>query len=187
MGLLKVLNLQGYIGIGVSVILAILLGLTAYKADHWHDTAVANANLYHSEQAAHRQTVINYQNAAATARKADAANTARVKAEQTAINERTKSDYEARIAAARARADSLRPHAGPAANPGSPRTEDVPGAPGSSSGTPGATPKDGLSGDDRLIATEQAIQLDELIKWVNRNLVVDYSGHDPDLPAPRSQ
>jgi hypothetical protein len=42
-----------------------------------------------------------------------------------------------------------------------PAAGPAPGAAG------GAAEKDGLSVADRLIATEQAIQLDELIRWVN--------------------
>jgi hypothetical protein len=40
--------------------------------------------------------------------------------------------------------------------------------------SPQAAGQDGLS--DRLIATEQAIQLDELIKWVKAQSKVDRNG-----------
>ena len=43
----------------------------------------------------------------------------------------------------------------------------APGGPARAAG------QDGLSGSDALVATEQAIQLDELIKWVRRQAEVD--------------
>lgn len=128
-------------------------------------------------------TVANYRAAASQAHIEDAANVDRVKREQAAINERTKTSYEARLADARARADRLRSHPDTAANPGSRSDAGLPGSPGSSSGTPGPAAEDGLSPDDRLIATEQAIQLDELIKWVRQNLTVDYSGNSKSSPS----
>lgn len=175
--LLSRINLQGWIGLGSTVILAALLGLSAFKADHWHATALTNENLYRAEQVAHRQTIINYQNAAQKAQAADLANADRVKAEQAAINERTKTDYEARLANARAEyARLVRSYAAASGHSGGPAAAGVSGSGGSAGGPDGATAEDGLPLSDRLLATEQAIQLDELIKWVGKNLGVNYSG-----------
>jgi len=50
----------------------------------------------------------------------------------------------------------------------------VPGLSAAPGGSPQAPGEDGFS--DRLIATEQAIQLDELIKWVKRQAAVEVNG-----------
>ena len=65
--------------------------------------------------AAHAETVANYRVAAEAARRADTANAATGAAAQADINERTIHDFEARLAAARARADRLRREAEAAA------------------------------------------------------------------------
>ena len=49
------------------------------------------------------------------------------------------------------------------------RLPDAGPAPGPAGG---AAQENGFSVDDALIATEQAIQLDELIKWVNAQAVI---------------
>ena len=120
-------------------------------------------------EAALAGTVANYRTAADRARAADRAAAARVAAQHATINQRTADDYQARLAAARARADHLRRHSqAAAADPGARRSAPVPGlaaAPGKPAQTPAQA---GLSQPDALTATEQAIQLDELIKWVRR-------------------
>jgi hypothetical protein len=96
-----------------------------------------------------------------------------VESEQTAINERTADEYKRRIAAARADARRLRDEQAAAANTGSSRTASVPGLPAPASGTAQAAGDDRVPETDQLIATEQAIQLDELIKWVKAQAAVD--------------
>ncbi len=145
--------------------------------DGWRDEAKANERLFHQEQAAHAATVASYRAAAEQARREDAANLARVTAEQAAINERTSNDYESRIAAARARADRLRGKASPAAaDPGAGSAAPVPGISLASEGSSQDPGEDGFPAGDRLIATEQAIQLDELIKWVRAQSEVRTGG-----------
>jgi hypothetical protein len=152
--------------LGGALAAAALLWLIQSR-DHWRDAARANDALFQQEKAAHVATVASYRAAADQARRADAANLARAKAEQAAINERTKNDFESRIASARARADELRRQsAGTAADPGAGRTTAVPGVSAPAGGAPQSSREGGFSDRDRLIATEQAIQLDELIKWV---------------------
>jgi hypothetical protein len=126
--------------------------------NHWRDQAKAT-------QASFDQTVLNYRTAAAQARKADADNKAKVEADQRAINESTAHEYEARIAAVRARYERLQPRTGTVAS--GPRATPVSVVSNTPSGANPAPAQDGLSADDRLTATEQAIQLEELIKWVN--------------------
>jgi hypothetical protein len=111
----------------------------------------------------------------AEAKASDAANNARVEGEQAAINQERGSSYEARIADARARAGSLRPTAR-TADPRSGGTASVPRLSAATVGTPQGAEQNGLSDTDQLIATEQAIQLDELIKWVKAQQAVDVNG-----------
>jgi hypothetical protein len=161
--------------LGAAVAAAALLWLIQSR-DHWRDQAGANAALYHQEQAAHAATVASYRAAAEQARAADAANLARVEATQAQITERTADDFQSRIASARADAERLRRKAdAAAAGPGGGGTASVPGLPASAAGASQATGEDGLPESDKLIATEQAIQLDELVKWVRAQAEVPVS------------
>jgi hypothetical protein len=163
---------------GLTIIAALIVAAGVYllvqDRKQWKSTATNRQAQLVAEKSAHATTVANYRAAADRARRLDAENIARVKAEQTAINERTSHEFEARIAAARAHAERLRRQpTGSAANPGSAGATPVPGVPAASGRAPRTAGEDGLSVTDRLIATEQAIQLDELIKWVKRQAGVD--------------
>ena len=152
--------------LGAAVAAAALLWLIQSR-DHWRDEARANDGLYRAEQAAHAATVANYRAAAEQARRADSENIARVKAEQAQINERTAYDFESRIASARADARRLREQANAAAaDPRSGGGTPVPDVRATAGGLAQGAGEDRLPQPDALIATEQAIQLDELIKWV---------------------
>ena len=158
--------------LGGALAAAALLWLVQSR-DHWREEARSNAALVQAERAAHETTVANYRAAADQARRDDAANLARVTAEQAQINERTSNDFETRIASARADARRLR--ADDAAARADPRvggTAPVPGLPASPEGASEAAAEDGFPQSDRLIATEQAIQLDELINWVKAQAAV---------------
>jgi hypothetical protein len=152
----------------VAAVCALLsVALLVQDRNRWKSVAALRQEQLVAERSAHNATVANYRAAAERARREDAQNLARVKAEQAAINERTLDDYENRISAARTHAERLRSHAQSAAT--SPRgggAAPMPRLPGSAEGTAQAAGQDGLSYADRLIATEQAIQLDELIRWV---------------------
>ena len=172
MMLLRLLNAQGIAGLAASLFLAILLVSQKGETRDWKKQSASFEQLYRGEQAAFAGTVANYRAAAEQARAADQANLARVAAQQRAISERTSNDFEARLAAARQIARHLSPErlrgetAGAPADPGAPRTTPVPGLPIAPGGAAQAAGQDGLSPSDGLTATEQAIQLDELIKWV---------------------
>jgi nitrogen fixation-related uncharacterized protein len=154
--------------------LAIALVVQKLETHHWKKQSGQFEQLYHGEQTAHAVTVVNYRAAADQARAADKANADRVIAEQRQINERTSDDYEARIADARARAGRLSAElAKAAANPGGGGGTPVPGVPAAAGGADQAAGQDRLPPPDALIATEQAIQLDELIKWVRRQSSVN--------------
>ena len=165
------LTLKLIVGIGCALLLALLI----HDRNRWKATATLRQQQVAAEKAAHEATVANYRAAAVRAQLADAANAVRVKTEQAAINERTAHVYESRIAAARARADSLR-QARAEADPRSRTTAPVPGLSAPAQGAAQAAGEDRLSHSDKLIATEQAIQLDELIRWNRRQAEVAMEG-----------
>lgn len=127
--------------------------------------------MWSDEKAAHGRTIANYLRAALNSAEAGARDLARVRSEQTAISERIANDYQTRLAGARAAADRLRSASGEA-------TTDSRGPGGSPVPARAAGPaaQDGFSLTDRLIATEQALQLQALIDWVEAQAKVDNSG-----------
>lgn len=174
MTLLRLLNPQGIAGLAASLCLAVLLVLQKGETRHWKKQSAQYEQMYRDEQAALAGTVADYSAAAEQARLADKANADRVKAEQAAVNERISNEFENRLAAVRAAAERLRAEARAAsANPGARGAAPVPGVSPSAGGPSEAAHKDRLPAADRLIATEQAIQLDELIKWVRAQAKVD--------------
>jgi hypothetical protein len=174
MTLLRFLNPKGMAGLAASIVLALLLLIQKGETSHWKKQSGQFEQLYAREQASFAATVANYRAAAENARAADQANANRVAAEQRAINERTADDYEARLAAARAAAQRLRLEAATAAaDPGHGPATPMPGLPAPAGGAAQDPQQDGLPPSDALTATEQAIQLDELIKWVRAQAAVD--------------
>jgi signal transduction histidine kinase len=181
--IVRLLTPQGLAGLAVAICLGILLLLQKGETRHWRKQSVQFEQLYRAEQAAFSATVANYRAAAATARAAEAANAARVAAEQRTINERTAHDFETRLAAARAAAERLRRQAAAAAtNPSGGGSASVPRLPPAAGGTAEGAGEDRFSEFDRLTATEQAIQLDELIKWVREQHAVRVGGVDQERP-----
>jgi hypothetical protein len=172
--LLRLLNVQGMAGLAVSVALGILLVAQKGETRHWHKQSSQFEQLYSQEHAALSETVANYRSAAQQALAADKANAERVAAAQRSINERTSNDLEARLAAARLSARRLREQ-GPAAaaDPCTRGAAAVPGLSVAADGPAQSARENGLSQSDALTATEQAIQLDELIKWVRRQSAVE--------------
>jgi len=172
----RILNLQGMIGIAASLLLLILVLVKAGEVRHSRKQLAHFELLYLGERSAGARTIANYRAATEAARAADKANAERVAASQRLISERTSNDLEARLADARARAVRLQLQSRPPATIGGARgAAPVPPA-GQAPGAPGAAAQEnGLSLGDRLIATEQAIQLDELIKWVRAQETVAMS------------
>lgn len=178
MSLLRLLNIQGIAGIAVGIALSILLLIQRSETRHWRQQSGQFEQLYRQEQAVLAGTVANYRAAAQAARAADKATAERVEAEQRAINERTSNDYEARIADARALAQRLRNQAAAAAaDPGGGGAAAMPGIPAAAGGLAQGTGEDRLSQADAVTATEQAIQLDELIKWIRAQSAIDPNTH----------
>jgi len=170
----RLLNWQGMAGVAVAFTLMAMLTVQKLEAVHWKKQSENYEHLYQQEQAAFATTVADARAAADTARAQDKANADRVSAEQLAINERTANDFEARLAAARAdAAQRLRVDAQAAADPGAGGNAPMPVIPASAGRAAQAAGQDRLPAPDALIATEQAIQLDELIKWVRAQAAVD--------------
>jgi hypothetical protein len=174
MMLLRLLRPQGIAGIAASLCLALLLVVQKGETRHWKKQSSAFERQYHEEQAAFARTVADYRAAAAAAHAADRANVARINAEQQAINERTENDFKARLTAARSSAERLRSQANDApADPGRGGAAPMPGLPVAARRAVAPTGENRLPAEDALTATEQAIQLDELIEWVRRQHSVD--------------
>ena len=181
--ILRLLNIQGIAGIAVGLALAILLVLQKGETRHWKKQSGSFEQLYRRSETAFAETVANVRAAADVARAADRANADRVPAAQHAINERTAHDFEARLADARARAQRLRiQSAGAATHPGARGGAPLPGLPAAAGLAAQTSGEDRLSGADALTATEQAIQLDELIKWVRRQHSVDPNANGETRP-----
>ena len=176
MTVLRLLNPQGLAGLAASICLALLLVLQKAETRHWKKQSSQFEQLYAAGQVTLAGTIANYRAAAETARAADRANAERVAAEQRVINERTQNDFESRLAAARTRAEQLRLAAQAAADPRRGGATPVPGLPAAAGRAPEAADQGRLPASDGLTATEQAIQLDELIKWVRAQANVDANG-----------
>lgn len=113
----------------------------------------------------HRATKRFYRAAMEQAQRLEQARLARVAAEQERINDRAQEDYDRRLAALRARYDSLRAQ-GRASAAGAAGGEQVPALPYPAFGPDAAAGTDGLSLAERYECSATAIQLDELISWV---------------------
>ena len=176
MSLLRLIGPQGIAGIVVAACLALLLIVQKVETRHWRKQSARFEELARKGDAERAGIVADFAAAAEAARAADRANAARVSAEQSAINRSSSHDFEARIA--RARADALRLRQDPAApaDRGHAEASPVPRLPASPGRADEAPRQDRLPDPERLIATEQAIQLDELIKWVRAQAAVDPSG-----------
>ncbi len=184
MSLLRLIGIQGIAGIAVSLALGVLLLLQKGETRHWKSESGRFEQLYTGEQAALAGTVANYRAAADAARASDQANLARVTAEQRTINQRSSNDFEQRLAAARAVALRLRGEAAAAAaDPGTRGSAPMPGLSATPSGPAQAAREDGLPQSDALTATEQAIQLDELIGWVKAQHSVEPNTQDEARPS----
>ena len=170
--ILRPLNWQGIAGLAVAFLMLIMLAVQRLDSVRWKKQSDQFEKLYLQEQAAFATTVANTRAAADAARAADLANAQRVAAEQRTINQRSEDEFEARLADARALAERLRVQPqGAATHRRNGAATPVPGL-SAAAGSTGQTAGENRL-PDALIATEQAIQLDELIKWVKAQAKVD--------------
>ena len=168
----RLLNWQGIAGLAVAAVLMVMLTVQKLEAVHWKKQSEKFELLYQQEQAAFATTVANYRSAIAQARADDAANAERVRNAPAQINQETANAYEIRLADARARAERLRLDSEGPADRGGGGGAPVPGL-SAAAGSAAESAEDRLPVADALTATEQAIQLDELIGWVRRQHQVD--------------
>ena len=146
-----------------SILFLMLNGRTADR-DQWRDRAVA-------EEKAHQQSVANFRSATAEAQRQAQANVGRVKAEQAAINERTKNDYQARLADVDARYERVRLQLAARTDLRGSDPAPVSIASDATCRAYAATDCDTLLA--RLMAAEkQAVQLVALQDWVKRQAAV---------------
>jgi len=125
------------------------------------------------ERAAHRSTKQIYATAQAEARELEEKRLARVAAEQQEITDDVVEDYRRRLADARASAERLRQNLPARAGAdGAPDHLDLSDAGGAAGGAAAAAEDPRFPLEQRLIATEQAIQLDALITWVTAQAAV---------------
>ena len=163
---------------------AAVIALLLVLALTWHgkavvtdqrDAAIAQTKVQLAKTkvqvAHHRETKRRYKAAQRAAQDAETARLIRVKAQQETINAHASQDYARRLADLRARFDGLRGRAGAGAGGarGGLAVSGVPAAPG---GADGAA-EDGFSLAERFLASQQGIQLDELISWIERQHAVD--------------
>lgn len=164
--------------LAIVIAAALMIALLIHDRNRWKAKTSHYSALLAAERSAHSATVAGYRAAADRARREDAENLARVRASQAAINERTRDDFESRIAAARARfAELQRSTQAGAADSRIGGAAPVPGLSAAAERASQAAGEDGFSHSDQLIATEQAIQLDELIKWVKAQAEVKPSNN----------
>lgn len=133
-----------------------------------------------AERDAHRQTKLNYKKAQDDAAALETQRLARVKAEQEEITDEVRADFASRLAGARAAAERLRSDAARTGErpAGAGAAEPVPTAGDAAGRADGEAADRGLSpaAEDlewRLVATEQALQLDALITFLERQRAVD--------------
>lgn len=113
----------------------------------------------------HRKTKANFRQAMADAQRREVFRLARVRAEYERNNERAQERFNDRLALLRSRYDSLRRQRGKVVGSAS-GAEPVPGLPNPAFSADAATGEDGLSLAERYQCSVSALQLDELILWV---------------------
>lgn len=134
----------------------------------------ANNGLHDSlkaERARYAETVASFKKAQADAEAVQAHNLVRVAKAQKDITDETLDDYNRRVADLRARYKRLLEQGNRSAS----GNAGLPAVPNATSGTDAAAQQDGLSSADALTASEQALQLDALITWVERQAKVENS------------
>lgn len=163
--------------------LCVVIALAGLSAWFWHGKTVALAERDRTrhqvtlEIAAHRQTKANYRAAQLQAQQMEAARLARVQTEQQRIAANVSSDYASRLADLRSRYERM--HRGEEARAlayGTSGGQSVPAIPDAASRAYDAPGPEGLSLDERFLASQQAEQLDALITWVRTVSAIDVDG-----------
>ncbi len=147
------------------LIAALALSAWLWRANNGlHDTIKA-------ERARYAETVASFKDAQAKAELAQKANLARVSIQQRTITDETLDDYNRRVADLRGRYQRLLAQGNRSASGGA----DLPAIPDTSGRINEAPVENGLPAADALTASEQALQLDALITWIERQAKVETS------------
>lgn len=184
-----------WLAVGLGVILSLALACAVQTArlegfhvwpvsvTGWKATAARNATERDAARRAHADTKAAYRLAQQLAEAADTRRNAAVAAKQKDITDAIASDFAARLAGVRARADRLRRDLEPRhAAGGAPAGLAMPGVPAAAGRPDGAAEDSGLPAAvlaiaDRLerdlVATEQAEQLSALIAWIEAQAAID--------------
>lgn len=151
----------------------------------------ASEKLVEATQLAHLGTITNFIDASVKAQADAKANAARVTAEQERITDATLATYRADLAALRHRFDllrdagRLRPRDSAGGDPrragaaGLPGASQAPGRAAAATGEDRLPAPGGLSLEEALIASEQALQLNALIDWVEAQSAVRFTPEEP--------
>lgn len=160
---------------GESEVAACLVDGFKQDVAHLDQTIAERTGERDAERAAHNATRTSYRLAQQEALRREQEREARVAAQQQEINDEITRDYGRRLAAARAAAERVRRETVRTSkhSAGASGSEPVPGLSPAAGRADDAAGHSGLSVDERLVATEQAIQLDALISWVERQSAVD--------------
>lgn len=124
-----------------------------------------------AERKAHQETIFNFKKAQADAEAVQAHNLARVAKASKEITNETLDDYNRRVADLRERYKRLLAQG----NRSAPLDAQMSTVSDTAATVNAAAQQDGLSASDALIASEQALQLDALITWVERQAKVENS------------
>lgn len=171
---------------GPLVVCALMWAAHALLIVPARDRAIAaTEQLLENTQLAHLGTISNYIDASKQAQRDAEDNAARVKAEQEKITDATVTRYRADLAALRNRFDRLRARDAAAGNPRGAHPASLSGSGDAAGRAVAPTGQDGLppagviggtlSLDDALIASEQALQLNALIDWVEAQSAVRFT------------
>lgn len=153
------------LSLGVIVFLLLAKAGETRRADKWQLRATET-------QAAFDKTVAEVRRVRAEQKAADEAHARKVEQAQAETSQEVANDYQKRLSELRARYDALRLSKGaPAADPRRAGGENLPGVSTPSRGVDGPAPP-GLSLSDIFTCESQAIQLDELQRWIREQLAI---------------
>ena len=158
-------NWQAVLGLALAAILYFLL---AIRTDQRDDARTALAE----ERRAQILFAERVRSKAEEIARRFAENARRVESDRNQITQEVSREYQTRLSELRARLDRLRAQG--RANPGGAGRADLPGLPESAGGPDAAAVDPGFSLERRAVATEQAIRLEELQRWILRQQGVEH-------------
>ena len=162
-------SIKYYVLGGFAAVILAGYGVLGFEVHHWKSIASTRQTELNQSISNFNQLYNNYKNAQVQADLKQIANLNRVKAENAIKDERIANDYQVRIDAVTRELDRLRTSSGSTPGNGSPKPAPVPGVPATPIAVDPTTCRNELlTLHCRATATYQAIQLDELNKWVQQ-------------------